>query len=590
MRILTRYVLKEHLGPLVFALSALTTLLLLNQVAKQFGNLVGKGLSWGVIGEFFLLTLPFIVAMTLPMAVLVAVLYAFSRLSAENEVTAMRASGVSMIRFVQPVLVAGIILALANLLFNDQVLPRANHRLRSLQTDIARKKPTFALRAQVINEVMPGRLFLRAGRLDEASNGMSEVTIFNFDDPTRRKTIYADSGAMGLTPDQRDLVLTLHDGYMQQIPQLNMGELQRLYFKTDLVRVRNVGNKFEETSKDTYKSEREMSVCEMDSMYQKARYDESVARAEVAGTMMSAVHFASTGEHPRAEPTPPRTGLRTLGSMYCRLVKRISPAPDTSEAAEPVPVPPPVPPAAPPAAAATPPAVSARPAFPGTAPGIKAPIGPRSMTQASPRIPPSAGGQPVRPFGQPVMTAQNGQPPRMPPSAGGAPPIVLDPQGPAALGTAGAQSFVQTLARLQIAKARVSDSQTTASRYAVEIQKKFALAAACAVFVLFGAPVGLRFPRGGIGMVLGISIVVFAMYYIGLVAGEATANRLKLTPFWGMWMANVVFTAAGVYFMYKVQRSGSTARGGDFSELLETAKNWIAARRLGARPAAGPTT
>jgi lipopolysaccharide export system permease protein len=177
----------------------------------------------------------------------------------------------------------------------------------------------------------------------------------------------------------------------------------------------------------------------------------------------------------------------------------------------------------------------------------------------------------------------------MPPSAGGAPPIVLDPQGPAALGTAGAQSFVQTLARLQIAKARVSDSQTTASRYAVEIQKKFALAAACAVFVLFGAPVGLRFPRGGIGMVLGISIVVFAMYYIGLVAGEATANRLKLTPFWGMWMANVVFTAAGVYFMYKVQRSGSTARGGDFSELLETAKNWIAARRLGARPAAGPT-
>ena len=156
MRILTKYVLREHIGPLVFALSALTTLLLLNQVAKQFGNLVGKGLSWGVIGEFFLLTLPFIIAMTLPMAVLVAVLFAFSRFSAENEVTALRASGVSMMTLVRPVLIAGVLTALANLLFNDQVLPRANHRLRSLQTDIARKKPTFALRAQVINEVMPG--------------------------------------------------------------------------------------------------------------------------------------------------------------------------------------------------------------------------------------------------------------------------------------------------------------------------------------------------------------------------------------------------------------------------------------------------
>jgi len=587
MRILTRYVLKEHVGPLVFALSALTTLLLLNQVAKQFGNLVGKGLSWGVIGEFFLLTLPFIVAMTLPMAVLVAVLYAFSRLSGENEVTAMRASGVSMISFVRPVLVAGVILAFANLLFNDQVLPRANHRLRSLQTDIARKKPTFALRAQVINEVMPGRLFLRAGRLDEASNGMTEVTIFNFDDPTRRKTIYADSGAMGLTPDQRDLVLTLHDGYMQQIPQVNMGELERLYFKTDLVRVRNVGNKFEETSKDTYKSEREMSVCEMDSMYQKARYEEAVARSEVAGTMLSAVHFASTGEHPRPEPMPPRTGLRTIGSLYCRLVKRISPAPDTSEASEPVPPPPPVAPASPPASpSASPSAVSAPPFMRVPGPVIQTPAGPRPVTTASPRLPLPAAGPALRPFGQPVLTAQRPMPPR--PPAGNVPSVVLDPQGPAAAGLAGYQSFVQTLARLQIAKARVNDSQTTASRYSVEIQKKFALAAACAVFVLFGAPVGLRFPRGGIGMVLGISIVVFAMYYIGLVAGEAAANRLKLTPFWGMWMANVLFTAAGVYFMYKVQRSGSTARGGDFSELLETAKNWIAARRPGARAAAAP--
>ncbi len=571
----------------MFALSALTTLLLLNQVAKQFGNLVGKGLSWGVIGEFFLLTLPFIVAMTLPMAVLVAVLYAFSRLSGENEVTAMRASGVSMISFVRPVLVAGVILALANLLFNDQVLPRANHRLRSLQTDIARKKPTFALRPQVINEVMPGRLFLRAGRLDEASNGMNEVTIFNFDDPTRRKTIYADSGSMGLTPDQRDLVLTLHDGYMQQIPQLNMGELQRLYFKTDLVRVRNVGNKFEETSKDTYKSEREMSVCEMDSMYQRARNEEAVARSEVAGTMLSAVHFASTGENAPVVATPPPFTLHTLGSLYCRLVKRISPAPDTSEASEP---PPPPPPPVAPAIATTPPpapppTLAARPIPPGSqraADVLKSPTGPHPPAPAVRRMPPSANG-PIMPFNQPAtMTARAGarpQPGQI---------VVLDPQGPSSMGALGSQHFVQTLARLQIAKARVSDAQTTGSRYAVEIQKKFALAAACAVFVLFGAPVGLRFPRGGIGMVLGISIVVFAMYYIGLVAGEATANRLKLTPFWGMWMANVVFTAAGVYFMYKVQRSGSTARGGDFSELLETARNWLAARRPGVGPQGAP--
>ncbi len=74
MKIINRYVLKEHVGPFVFALSALTSLLLLQYIARRFGDLVGKGLSWQIIVEFFVLSLPFTMAMTLPMAVLVAVL------------------------------------------------------------------------------------------------------------------------------------------------------------------------------------------------------------------------------------------------------------------------------------------------------------------------------------------------------------------------------------------------------------------------------------------------------------------------------------------------------------------------------------
>ena len=113
MKIIHKYVLREHVGPLVFALSALTSLMLLNYIAKQLGNLVGKGLSWQVILEFFVLSLPFTVAMTLPMAVLVAVLYAFSRLAAENEITAMKANGISMRRILMPVLAWGVFFTMA---------------------------------------------------------------------------------------------------------------------------------------------------------------------------------------------------------------------------------------------------------------------------------------------------------------------------------------------------------------------------------------------------------------------------------------------------------------------------------------------
>ena len=92
MKILSRYLLREHLGPFTFALGALTGLMLLNQVARQFANLIGKGLPWGVIGSVFGLSLPFILAMTVPMAVLVAALQAFSRLGTDSEVTADRKS------------------------------------------------------------------------------------------------------------------------------------------------------------------------------------------------------------------------------------------------------------------------------------------------------------------------------------------------------------------------------------------------------------------------------------------------------------------------------------------------------------------
>ena len=154
MRLIRWYFLRQLAAPFLFALTALTSIMLLSQIAKA-GSLVGKGLPWTVIAEVFALSIPFIVAMTLPMAVLLAVLYAFSHLAADNEITAMRASGISVYQFLLPVFAWGVFMSAFNFVFVDQVLPRSNARLRSLLIDIGRKKPTFELQEQVINEVPP---------------------------------------------------------------------------------------------------------------------------------------------------------------------------------------------------------------------------------------------------------------------------------------------------------------------------------------------------------------------------------------------------------------------------------------------------
>ena len=197
MKIISRYVLKEHFGPFVFALSALTSLMLLQYIARRFGDLVGRGLSWQVITEFFLLSIPFTVAMTLPMAVLVAVLYAFSRLASENEITAFKAGGISTRRLMRPALILSVFVALFMLWFNDPVLSRANHELATLQIAILRTKPTFALKEQVINTVKEGQLYLRAGYIDRDQSGkMRDITIYDLNDPQRRRTIYANHGTL----------------------------------------------------------------------------------------------------------------------------------------------------------------------------------------------------------------------------------------------------------------------------------------------------------------------------------------------------------------------------------------------------------
>ena len=481
MKILSRYILKEHVGPLAFALSALTSLLLLNYIAKRFGDLVGKGLPWSTIAEFFVLSVPFTVAMTLPMAVLVSVLYAFSRLAAENEVTAFKASGVGMRTLLLPVLCGGFALTILMVGFNDQVLPRSNHRLQVLTGDIARKKPTFALREQVINEVAPGRLFLRANHVDQATNRLREVTIYDLGDPTRRRTIYADSGDLRVAANRRDLALTLYHGTIQTIPASDPAQLQRLFYSTSNFRVRDVLNSLDRTGgSNGLKSDREMSVCEMEAQVERASRVERASEGELRATLAAAAREAATGRIEATRPTRLRPSARraSLGRAYC------------------------------------------------VALGAAVRLG------------------------------------------GGTPPA--PPRAEALASTFGG-TFTggRVSAAVESLRARIDDSRGTMNSYEVEIQKKFALAVACTVFVLLGAPIALRFPRGGVGLVIGVSLGVFALYYVGLIAGEALANRDILSPFWSMWATDILFTAVGLVLLSRLgHATGRGGGGGEWTDAL----------------------
>jgi lipopolysaccharide export system permease protein len=263
MRLLRAHILGSVTGPFAFAWIALTGMLMLNQLSRRLDGLVGKGLPAGVITEVLLLFIPFIVALTLPMAILVAVLYGFSQMGTDNELTAMRANGVSVLQMLRPVFLAGVLLMVANFLFIDQVLPRTNLRLLNLQNDIGQKKPTFSLREQVMNNLTGSQYFLQAGRIEPGTDRMREVVIYDMSPPDARRVIYADSGYMSFEGGQKNLGLLLYDGRVDEYKTAEPGTVQVTRFLRNTILVRDIENAFRQSFGSVQKGDREMTTCEM---------------------------------------------------------------------------------------------------------------------------------------------------------------------------------------------------------------------------------------------------------------------------------------------------------------------------------------
>jgi len=136
----------------------------------------------------------------------------------------------------------------------------------------------------------------------------------------------------------------------------------------------------------------------------------------------------------------------------------------------------------------------------------------------------------------------------------------------------------RTRLELSVFRNQVRAREQEANRYAVEYHKKFAIPVACIVFVLVGAPLAVRFPRGGAGMVIAISLSIFGIYYMSLIGGESLGDRGVILPWVGPWAPNVVFTLVALWGLACIGRETSSTRGGGWDDL------WLSLRGLMTRP------
>ena len=437
MRLIERYILKEHLVPFLIGFGVVTFILSLNFLYQSMDLFIAKQVPGLVVLELYVLGMGWMVALSIPCAALVAPLMTFGRMAQDNEITAMRL----------PLLTACLLTALLTI-FNNHVLPESNHQFANLMMDIAKKRPAIEIQEGVFINDFPGYSLL-IGRLDHATSKMQNVTIYEQKPQGLPTTILAKRGQLYTSLDGSTLTLELEDGEIHEVPDgLRPGKYRRMAFQRHVLHIQGVGSELERTQRET-RSDREMSARMMRKEVASLKHRREAVVTDLDSTVVQAGFANYAAARALLQPVQgvgPGERLRGILSLF-------------------------------------------------------------------------KGG------------AAEGPPAALSDSASKALPAPM-------------------AAKVSVKEVELKAIDRRIHSFEVEIHKKYAIPVACIVFVLIGAPIGIRARRGGFSIGF-LSVAFFLFYYVCLIGGEQLADRAILPPAVAMWMANVVLGTVGLILTWR---------------------------------------
>ncbi len=208
--------LRSFAGPFALTFMIVIFIMVMQFLFKYINDLIGKGLEFPVVSEFVLYLTASMVPMALPLAILMAALMTFGNLGEFYELTAMKSSGVSLVRIMLPLIIVTVFLSIGAFLFSNYMLPVANLKMRSLLYDIQRKRPAFNIVEGIFYNGIEG-YSMRIDTKDPNTNMLYGIRIY---DHTERKgntlVTVADSGYMQVSADDQYLIFTLFSGRSYQ--------------------------------------------------------------------------------------------------------------------------------------------------------------------------------------------------------------------------------------------------------------------------------------------------------------------------------------------------------------------------------------
>ncbi len=427
---------------------------------RYIDELVGKGLTIDLIGELFFYAALSMVPMALPLAILLASLMTFGNLGEHFELTAMKASGVSLLKVMSPLIVLMGIIAVGAFFFQNNVLPIAQTKMYTLLFSVRQKSPELEIPEGVFYDQIPGYNFF-VDHKDRLSGTLYEIMIYDmskgFDNAG---IILADSGKLVMTEDKSHLFLKLWEGESFDNLKEAGSSMKNVPYRRESFHDKSILLEFDANFN-------RLDEEGMRNQYVGKNITELQATIDSVGRMVDSMGVS----YSRTIMEAPRMGVSSVNyrpDESGRLVE--APVPDVA---------------------------------------LSKPLNVDSLLTG-----PNSAAR-VNYVSQALNKAKNMK-----------------------------QEY-------EFRSLVMKEELKTIRRHDIELQKKFTLSFACIIFFFIGAPLGAIIRKGGIGMPLVISVILFIFYYIIDNTGYKMARDGRILVWEGIWLSSAILLPLGIFFTYK---------------------------------------
>jgi lipopolysaccharide export system permease protein len=219
-KIIHLYIFREITTPFLLGFAVFTFVLLTGKLLKLAEMVITKGMPISDILRLIVFMLPSFCVVTIPMSFLLALLLAFGRLSADSEITALKASRISLYGLLPPAIFFAAILFAVSMFMTVYALPWGNSAFKAFLYDVIKARITLSLKEKVFNDNVPG-VVLYMDKYDHKRNFISDVLIYDDRKANEPVTIFARTGAIATDPQKREIRLSLKNGSIHENPAVS---------------------------------------------------------------------------------------------------------------------------------------------------------------------------------------------------------------------------------------------------------------------------------------------------------------------------------------------------------------------------------